>query len=223
MSTEIKDLRSLERYVVVQPLVGSFGAAAISVIDVAEQGAQIEHAQPLRLGSRGRFWFKRGDVAASVHALVIWSRLSDKPNDEGKLLYRSGLRVEDSEETFAPAIQALADHGVIRRDTESLERKRRKFVEREQERSSKPSIKVVRTEDIPPDQALLIQHARERLQNDPEEALKWYNRARYAIVESSAPIAAEIRGREDVLAVWEYLERSVPLSTIVRVFAEKKS
>ena len=222
MSPEIKDLRSLERYVVVQPLVGSFGAAAISVIDVAEQGAQIEHAQPLRLGSRGRFWFKRGDVAASVHALVIWSRLSDKPNDEGKLLYRSGLRVEDSEETFAPAIQALADHGVIRRDTESLERKRRKFVEREQERSSKPSIKVVRTEDIPPNQALLIQHARERLQNDPEEALKWYNRARYAIVESSAPIAAEIRGREDVLAVWEYLERSVPLSTIVRVFAEKK-
>ena len=168
-------------------------------------------------------WFKRGEVSASVHALVIWSRLSEKPNDEGKLLYRSGLRVEDSEETLGPAIQALADHGVIRRDTESLERKRRKFVERESEKSSKPSVKMIKTEEISPDQALLIQHARERLQNDPEEARKWYNRARYAIVESSQPIAADIRGREDVLAVWEYLERSVPLSVIVRVFAEKKS
>ena len=223
MTPDLKDQRAIERYVVVEPLPGSFGAAGITVVDIAEQGAQIEHAQPLRLASRGRLWFKRGDVSASVHALVIWSRLFDKPNDEGKLLYRSGLRVEDSEETFAPAIQALADHGVIKRDTESLERKRRKFVEREQEKSSKPSIKVVKTDSVSPDEALLIQHARERLQNDPEEARKWYNRARYTIVESSAPIAAEIRGREDVLAVWEYLERSVPLSTIVRVFAEKKS
>ena len=109
----------------------------------------------------------------------------------------------------------------LRRDTESLERKRRKFFDREQERSSKPSVKLIKSEDISPDQTLLIQHARERLQNDPEEARKWYNRARYAIVESSAPISADIRGREDVLAVWEYLERSVPLSTIVRVFERK--
>ena len=223
MTPDIKDQRAIERYVVVEPLLGSFGAAGITILDIAEQGAQIEHAQPLRLASRGRLWFKRGDVSASVQAMVIWSRLSEKPNDEGKLLYRSGLRVADSQETFAPAIQALADHGVIKRDTESLARKRRKFVEREQEKSSKPSVKMIKTEEASPDQALLIQHARERLQNDPEEALKWYNRARYAIVESSAPIAAEIRGREDVLAVWEYLERSVPLSTIVRVFAEKKS
>lgn len=222
MSSDIKDLRTIERYVVAEPLSGSFGAAAVTLMDIAEQGAQIEHAQPLRLGARARLWFKRGDVASSVHAMVIWSRLSEKPNDEGKLLYRSGLRVEGAEENFAPAIQALADHGVIRRDTESLERKRRKFVEREQEKSSKPSVKMIRTEDVSPDQALLIHHARERLQNDPEEARKWYNRARYAIVESSSPIAAEIRGREDVLAVWEYLERSVPLSVIVRVFAEKR-
>jgi hypothetical protein len=222
MSPDIKDLRAIERYVVVEALLGSFGAASVKLVDIAEQGAQIEHAQPLRLGARARLWFKRGEVSASVHALVIWSRLSDKPNDEGKLLYQSGLRVEDTQQSFAPAIQALADHGVIRRDTESLERKRRKFFDREQEKSSKPSVKLIKTEDVPSDQALLIQHARERLQNDPEEARKWYNRARYAIVESSSPIAAEIRGREDVLAVWEYLERSVPLSTIVRVF-EKRS
>jgi hypothetical protein len=221
MSSEIRDLRTIERYVVAEPLVGSFGAAAISVIDIAEQGAQIEHPQPLRLGSRGRLWFRRGDVSGSVHALVIWSRLSQTPNDEGKLLYRSGLRLDEEGETFSKAIQALADHGVIRRDTESLDRKRRKFVEREQEKSARPSIKVVRTEDISPDQTLLIQHARERLLADPEEARKWYNRARYAIVESAVPIAAEIRSREDVLAVWEYLERSVPLSTIVRVFEKK--
>jgi len=220
MSSDIRDLRTIERYAVVEPLVGSFGAASISILDIAEQGAQIEHAQPLRLGARGRLWFKRSDVAASVHAMVIWSRLSEKPNDEGRLLYRSGLRLDEGE-SFAAPIQALGDQGVIRRDTESLERKRRKFVEREQVKTAKPSVKRIKTEEIPPDQALLVQHARERLQNDPEEARKWYNRARYAIVETAVPIAHDVRGREDVLAVWEYLERSVPLSTIVRLFDKK--
>ena len=221
MSPDIKDLRAIERYVVAEPLVGSFGAAAISVVDIAEQGAQIVHPQPLRLGSRARLWFKRGDVAASVHAIVIWSRVSQKPNDEGRLLYHSGLRIDDQAESFASAIQALADQNVIRRDTASLDRKRRKLIDREQERSGKPSVKILKTEEVPSDQALLVQHARERLLADPDEARKWYNRARYAIVESSAPIAAEIRAREDVLAVWEYLERSVPLSTIVRLFDKR--
>jgi PilZ domain len=218
MSSDIRDLRAIERYVVVEPLVGSFGAAAISVVDIGEQGAQIEHPQPLRLGSRARFWFRRAEVAASVPAVVIWSRLSQMPNEEGRLLYHSGLRVEESADSFSSAIQALADHGIIRRDTESLDRKRRKLLEREHEKNAKPSVKIIRTEDIPSDQALLVQHARERLLADPDEARKWYNRARYAIVETASPIAAEIRGREDVLAVWEYLERSIPLSTIVRLF-----
>jgi len=221
MNPDIRDLRAIERYVVAEPLVGSFGAAAISVVDIAEQGAQIVHPQPLRLGSRARLWFKRGDVAASVHAIVIWSRISQKPNEEGRLLYHSGLRIDDQADSFASAIQALADQNVIRRDTESLDRKRRKLIDREQEKSAKPSVKILKTEEVPSDQALLVQHARERLLADPDEARKWYNRARYAIVESSAPIAAEIRAREDVLAVWEYLERSIPLSTIVRLFDKR--
>lgn len=221
MNPEIRDLRAIERYVVVETLVGSFGAAAVTVADIAEQGVQIIHPQPLRLGSRARFWFRRGAVSASLYALVIWSRLSQQPNDEGKLLYHSGLRVDDDGASFADAIQELADHNVIRRDTESLDRKRRKLIEREHEKSGKPSVKILKTEEVPSDQALLVQHARERLLADPDEARKWYNRARYAIVESSTPIAAEIRGREDVLAVWEYLERSVPLSTIVRLFDKR--
>ena len=83
MNPDIKDLRSIERYVVTEPLVGSFGAVAVSLLDIAEQGAQIEHPQPLRLGARGRLWFRRSDISASVHALVIWSRLSQTPNEEG--------------------------------------------------------------------------------------------------------------------------------------------
>ena len=57
---------------------------------------------------------------------------------------------------------------------------------------------------------------------NPDEAKIWYDRARYSIVETGVAVAAEIRGREDVLAVWEYLERSLPLSTIAAAFDRKR-
>lgn len=221
MSPDIRDRRAVERYLVVQPLVGSFGAAAITVVDIAEQGAQIEHAQPLRLGARGRFWFKRGKVTASASAFVIWSRLSKMPNTEGKLLYRSGLRLEEGND-FTETLQALVRDGVIERDAESLERKPIKLVNREDVKSAQPAVKLVTNDDVSPDQVLLIQHARERLAANPAEARKWYERAKHGVT-IGTPIAFEIRGRHDVLAVWEYLDRSIPLSTIVRVFGEKRN
>ena len=220
---EVKEQRFEERYVVVEGLAGSFGAAAIRIIDISQQGMQIEHPQPLRLATRSRLWFKRGDVAISVRGMVIWSRLSKTPNAEGKLLYRSGIRLEADGDDITSAIQALSDQRVLRRDPDALDRKRKLLQKKEDERSApKPTMKMVHLEsDVSSDQNLLIQHARERLMANPEEAKLWYDRARYAIVETGVAVAAEIRNREDVLAVWEYLERSVSLSIIARAFDGK--
>lgn len=221
---EIREQRQEERYQVVEALSGSFGAAAIRILDLSQQGMQIEHPQPLRLATRSRLWFKRGDVALSVQGLVIWSRLSKTPNQEGKLLYRSGIRLTGDSDEMTSAIQALSDRGVIQRDLESLDRKRKLIQQREDERAApKTTVKLLRIEStVSPDETLLIQHARDRLMAHPDEARVWYDRARYSIVETGVAVAAEIRNREDVLAVWEYLERSLPLSTIARAFDQKK-
>jgi hypothetical protein len=221
MNPDFSDLRGSERYVVAEKLIGSFGVAEVSVLNIAEQGAQIEHAQPLRLATKGRLWFKRGDVAVSLHAIVVWSKLSKTPNDQGKYLYRSGLRVEETAPSdFLLAMQRLAEHGVIKRDDDSLNRKKRRHEERAQEKVGKPVMRNVPVEsDISPDQVLLIQHARERLRANFDEAQKWYSRAYFALREGKAVISGDpTRYPEDVLAVWEYLERSIPLSTIKRVF-----
>jgi hypothetical protein len=220
---DVSDLRSADRFFAFEPIPGSFGAAGISVVNLAEQGAQIEHAQPIRLGTRARFWFKRDDVTIGTQALVVWSHLSKRPNSEGKLLYRSGLRVEEDIDDFFIALRTLVDRGVFHRDIEALDRKRRRLEEKEQERWGKPVVKMIRQDQaVPPDQALLIQHARERLTANPDEALKWYNRAKFALMEDGSPVSTElISHREDVLAVWEYLERSVDIATIVRVFEKK--
>src|SRR5260370_5960885 len=219
MEADIRDRRGRERFRVKQRFRGSFGAAEVMLVDGAEEGAQTEHAQLLRLASKGRLWFKRADVSVSLHAFVVWSRLSRTPNEVGKYLYRSGLRFDEGAGSFLQAMQMLADQGVIERDDDSLNRKKRRVEEREQDKAGKPIVRMVGTEEISPDQVLLIQHARERLKENFDEAQKWYSRAYFALRDGRTGNAAELmRYPEDVLAVGENLERSVPLSTLNPVF-----
>lgn len=217
---EVTELRVAERFRTAEALVGSFGSASVTLLDVSASGAQIEHAQPLRIGTHARLWFKRGEVAVSLQAVTLWSHLSKSPNNQGKYLYNSGLRLDAESPGFYLALQALLDHGVIAPDRESLDRKKKRSLERMALKTSRPTMKYLRPDvEIPADQQLLIEHARKQLQADPLEAQRWYQRAKYALTQGTANIAGDaFRNREDVLAVWEYLERSVEISTIALVF-----
>lgn len=220
MTVEVRDLRTSQRFLVNEALAGSFGSASINVLDISEHGVQVEHAQPVRLGTRARLWFKRGDIAVNVQGRVTWSHLSKTPNEKGKYLYHSGIQLDNTGPEYLTSLQALVDQSVIRRDDESLERKRKRLAERESDKTAKPVVKLIRPEmDVTPDQVLLIQHARERLRTNPDEKIKWSNRARFAVAESESHLASDaIRDRDEVLAVWEYLDRTIDLSTIVKVF-----
>ncbi|HEX9161055.1 MAG TPA: hypothetical protein VF980_05040 [Thermoanaerobaculia bacterium] len=217
---DVNEVREVERFLAAEPLAGSYGSASVSIVDISARGVQIEHAQPIRLGTRARLWFKRGDVSVSTQALTIWSHLSKTPNTQGKYLYKTGLRVEVESREYEHALQKLLDHGILMRDPESLEKKRKRAAEKIARKSSQPTIKFLFPEvEVPPDQQLLIEHARKQLLAHPEEAQRWYQRAKYAITHGAATVAVDaIRNREDVLAVWEYLERSVEISTIAAVF-----
>ena len=222
---EISELRIAERFRTAEALVGSFGSASVTLLDVSASGAQIEHAQPLRIGTRARLWFKRGDVSVSLQAVTIWSHLSKTPNQQGKSLYHSGVRLEAESRDFHYALQALLDHGVLSPDRESLDRKRKRALERAAEKNNRPTMKYLRPDiEVPADTQLMIEHARKQLLADPMEAQRWYQRAKYAITHGTANIAGDaIRSREDVLAVWEYLERSVEISTIALVFERARA
>ena len=221
---EVSELRVSERFRTAEPLAGSFGSANVTLVDVSASGAQIEHAQPLRIGTRARLWFKRGEVSVSVQAFSMWSHLSKTPNAQGKYLYQTGLRLEGESPDFHHVLQSLLERGVISPDRDSLERKRKRVQERADEKAKRPTVRYLRPEiEVPPDQQLMIEHARKQLLSDPNEAQRWYQRAKYAITQGNTNIAADwIRNREDVLAVWEYLERSVEISTIAIVFERSR-
>lgn len=217
---DLSELRSSDRFVAIDSLPGGFGSASITILDLAPRGAQIEHAQPLRLSLAGRLWFKSGPATVSVQGLVVWSHLSKTRDSNGKLLYHSGIHVPDGSQELVAAIEILAREGVVRKESDSLERKRATLEERDQHRQMRPIVKFVRHgRDADPDTALLIMQARDRLRQNPDEALRWYNRAKYAIIDSGSPVATDqLRHREEALAVWEYLERTIDLTTIERVF-----
>jgi hypothetical protein len=137
MNDDVSDFRKGDRFTAAEPIQGSFNSTDVSVVNVSMGGAQIVHAQPIRIGTRSRLAFHHGQTIVSVPAQVVWSHLS-QTNDGNA--YRSGVRLDVPDVLYAAAINAMLREHVVERDTESLERKRLREMERELRRKSGPRI-----------------------------------------------------------------------------------
>lgn len=139
MLAEVTNLRHGERFVVREKLSGTFGAYELTIANMSVTGVQIVHAQPMRIGTNSRVTFKHGEIAITTQARVIWSHLSHVGSD-GKPMYKSGLRIEKADPQYAAAINALLRQGVLERDFDSMERKRQRLAEREEQRKSQRKL-----------------------------------------------------------------------------------
>ena len=214
---DVPESRSYTRYILSPPIDGSFGKFDIRIEDVAENGFRAEHPEPLRIGYSGTISFQLpgSDDRITLKSRVVWSHLSDRPGPDGKFLYQSGIRIEEEQEKGHSALERLLETYAARPESGSLEKKRAKLEEKTKQKQHDKTFRVIRqTRQIPADQLLMVQQARHYLKANPNEATKWYNRAKYAISSTTKALSH----REDILAVWEYLERSVDLETIVWVF-----
>jgi hypothetical protein len=145
MTIEVVDLRRGDRFIVIEPLTGSFGAAEIAVINLSLNGAQISHPQPVRIGTRAKLWFRRGDVSVTVAATIVWSHLAPTT---GGMVYKSGIKLDAADAQYALAINTLVRAAVIRNDADSLEKKKQRMREREEARKSQ--VRLIPTSDRPP-------------------------------------------------------------------------
>ncbi|HYO79336.1 MAG TPA: PilZ domain-containing protein [Thermoanaerobaculia bacterium] len=145
MTTEVVDFRKGDRFIVVEPLTGSFGATEVAVLNLSLGGVQISHPQPVRIGTRGKVWFRRGDISATVQGTVVWSQLTAT---SGGMVYKSGVKLDAADPQYALAVNFLVRSAVIRQDTDSLERKKQRMREREEQRKSQ--IRTIPTSERPP-------------------------------------------------------------------------
>lgn len=143
---QVEELRKTDRFVALEPIAGTFGAAEATVLNISIGGAQISHAQPIRIGTTGRLAFRRGDVVVATQARVLWSHVAPGPG--GRLTYCSGLKIEAVDPSYAMAINTLIRTGAIRQDLDSMDRKRKRMIEREEKKKSGP--KIIPTSEPPP-------------------------------------------------------------------------
>lgn len=148
-----------------------------------------------------------------LRAQIVWCRLSPTASLGEKLHYLSGFRFDETSEALSRTIEHLVIVDKARKDHQSLEKKRSKLTKRSSKPSDgSPTMKVIRQHRrIDESTLLLVKQAWHYMKHNPVEANKWYNRAKYALKESDAP---KLHNRDDVLAIWEYLERSIPLEQI---------
>jgi len=145
MTTEVVELRKGDRFNVIEPLTGSFGAAEVAVVNLSLGGAQISHPQPLRIGTKAKLWFRRGDVSVSVQATVVWSHLASAT---GGMVYKSGIKLDAVDAQYALALNTLVRADVLRHETDSLEKKKQRMQEREEARKSQ--ARMIPSSEPPP-------------------------------------------------------------------------
>lgn len=209
------DGRLERRYTVLRRMTGSLGNVEVVLDDIGERGFHVRHETALRLATEARLTFTVPDDGSSValQSFVVWSRFGS-PGDPRP--YHSGLRVDDGAGVLKQAIETLLAGRAILAEDESMQRKQEVLEERSRARQSRMKV-TSHAPRIPDDVILLVKQARGRLQANPAEIVRWFNRAKFSLNEAGE----QIHQRDDVLAIWEYLERSVELAIIARVLDER--
>ncbi|MBI2214556.1 MAG: PilZ domain-containing protein [Acidobacteria bacterium] len=215
---DVADARTEDRYVAQTTLEGTFGSSEVAIVDIGEHGAQMRHPVPIKLGAIARLTFSVPTETRQVRAqgTVVWSKLATKADASGKRDFFSGLRLDDSDGVIKEAIERLVSTNALRPDRNSLEKKKRMLAEKEKARQHGGVKFIGQRMRIPDDVILLVRQTRARLADNPAESVKWYNRAKFSLDQSGV----QIHAREDVLAIWEYLERSVEIDIISRIIEE---
>jgi hypothetical protein len=135
MDETVNESRKGERFLAVVPIDGTFGTYDVQLLNMSIHGAQILHAQTIRIGTRAAFSFVHNGMKVVVQVQVVWSHLAQTGE---RLLYRSGLKLVEPDIHYASAIHDLLRAGRLTKDMESLDRKKQRELEREKRRQSGP-------------------------------------------------------------------------------------
>lgn len=135
MMDNVTDLRKGERFRALEAIDCAFGSTEVTLVDAGLGGIQLAHSQPLRIGTRARFAFRRGEITFSIQGQVVWSRLAQASDG---LLYKSGIQLDGGDVQYAIALNNLLRAGVMVADKDSLEKKRQRELEKERKRLGNP-------------------------------------------------------------------------------------
>lgn len=198
------ELRRAERYVPLRQIGGIFGETKFLILQMSTTGLRIRHQEPVMPGTEAKVSFALLKPARSVvvRARVVWTSIARSGEERFSI---SGLRILDHQERVARAIDLL-------RAAHELQPERRAQVRR-------VTDGLVPIEEISDDEIALVTSAVQKFATDPVEAGRWYSRARFAMSDENVRRTApeRPREREEVLGIWEYLDRQVEIPKIAGI------
>lgn len=203
VDAERPNLRVAPRYVPRKQIAGAFREVKFTILQISATGIRIRHDETLLPGEEARVTFALVSRAQSfvMRARVAWTSIAQR--DDGPSFCISGLRITQNADQLRRAVELLREA----RDVEP-----EKITKRQK---SAPSALTGLSDD---DVASIIRAVR-RFTADPVEASRWYSRARFSLadeqVRQSAPTRA--RDREEVVGIWEYLDRRMDLKAVAGV------
>ena len=198
--------RIATRFVPLRQLGGIFGDTKFVVMQLSATGLRIRHNEPLMPGDEAKLSFALMRPARSVvvRARVVWTSLAKSGTERFSI---SGLRITEHQDRVAAAIDSM-------RSTNELQPERRGTLRRATDTMSVIS-------GISDEEMALVTAAFQKFAAAPVEASRWYSRARFALSDEAVRRAApeRPRDREEVLGIWEYLDRQVEIEKVASVVA----
>ncbi len=196
------DLRLGARFIPRRQLGGVFREVKLAVLQLSNSGLRIRHSEPLRPGEEARFSFAIQNPPKSfvMRARVVWTSIAQR--GDGPSFYISGLRVVSNQDRLVEA-------------TELLRAARELHLDESRRRNNVP----MPVHGLPDEDVVAIIRAVRKFASDPTEATRWYTRARFAVADEEIRRAAPrgARDREEVVGIWEYLQRRIDLKAVAGV------
>jgi hypothetical protein len=205
------ELRIAQRWVPRRQIDGTFRSARFSILQMSTTGLRIRHVESLMPGDEGKLSFALLNPARSfvMRARVVWTSVA-RSEESDVTFCISGLRITEHADRLGSAI------ALLRSAHELAPEERRKSVRPPDAEGAAAAAGI---DGVSDDEVALVVRAAQHFASDPVDASRWYGRARFALsddhVRRDAPPRA--RDREEVLGIWEYLERQVEIPKITGV------
>lgn len=210
---ELPELRLSPRWIPRRQVDGIFRETRFTIMQMSSTGLRIRYDEPLAPGDEAKLSFALLNPPQSfvMRARVVWTSVARYEGGDDAAFSISGLRVTEHVDRLQRAIDLLrAAH-----DLQPDRREPPRF-DRVEDRASPPSIEGIGDEEI----EMVIQ-AVQRFAHDPVEANRWYSRGRFALSDEEVRRTAprRPRDREEVLGIWEFLDRQVDIPKVAGILA----
>ncbi len=196
------EMRIAPRFVPRRQIGGLFQHSRCTLVQISTTGLRIRHDDVLRPGDVASLTLslQRPAHTLAMQARVVWTSIAQRGDSPSFCI--SGIRVLD----LGP-LQQVLHHLREAGDLQPDEGRRRT-------NQNPAALNGLTDEDV----ASIIRAVR-TFSSDPVEANRWYTRARFALADDAIRAAAPARGRdrEEVVGVWEYLDRRLDLTKIASV------